>query len=200
MLNSINDLLKISVVSGIVSSIAIFIYQSLFKHWLSKDLEKYKNTLNEEFKRNEIKFSKLHNDRAEILRELYSKLVDLIINAKDLIDVCNECIQIYSIEQKKERINAYYILYKDFINFTDKNRIFFNKNICSLINKIKKSLLVRFSENVDIDLGFELKEEYQTNLQYQYWAETLNDIIDLDLSKLKNVLEDEFRVLLGIEC
>ena len=198
VVNTIYDFLKLSISAGVISAIIVFLSQSIWGHWLNRDLEKYKNLLAETVKQNEIKFSKLHHDRAEILRELYSRLIDLIDDLKDMVRICSDWNHIFDLNDKQTSIDNYKNEYTAFFSFVHKNRIFFNKNTCALLEKIEQVLISPFNEIISTDCGVELSPTTKSRLIFQGWAEYANDMLELELLDLKLILENEFRNMLGI--
>ena len=78
------DWIKVFQMIGITSGISIIILfiigyfaKIIFNSLIERDVENFKAQLQLSITEHRIKFFKLHSDRAETIRELYSRLVDL---------------------------------------------------------------------------------------------------------------------------
>ncbi|EEL16931.1 hypothetical protein bcere0016_24760 [Bacillus cereus 95/8201] len=205
-----------------------YLFKTLFAHVLNKQLEDHKTALNKQISENQLMvnkqledhktiltrqidehkselqklenkhhiiFNKLHENRAETIKVLYSKFVDLenkMINLTKLFRAAGE-------KSMKEKADEALMSYEDFISFYSVNRIYFNEDVCELIDKIEKEI-----RGTLIDTGV-----YELNLiesgpgskvseqQTQIWIKNWNRI-EKDVPKLKGNLEGEFRKLLGV--
>lgn len=120
-----------------------FIARSIFLHFLSHDLEAYKaklaaeNTLAvEKFKAElqSITFQRqqLHVERMKILADLYERLV--ISHDALLVFVSVREIENYSEAVKNAMTKA-----DEFFNYFDNKRIYFDENLCQLIENLHES-------------------------------------------------------------
>jgi len=62
------------------SGLLIWLIKKIFTHYFDKDIEKYKHGLQQE----QIKFSKLYDERAKVISKLYELLDILYSNAHSL--------------------------------------------------------------------------------------------------------------------
>ena len=83
-INLLNNIGIFAVSSGFF----IWLVKKIFEVFIDKDIEKYKDKLNQELQKfkNELKiveiekqvaYTRLHNDRAELIKQLYQKVVKL---------------------------------------------------------------------------------------------------------------------------
>ncbi|AGK97587.1 hypothetical protein [Clostridium pasteurianum] len=181
----IKFLISVTSISGVI----IYLSKSMFSHVLSKDLEKYKKKLESLNKEYEIKFSKLHEERAKVIRDLYYSLVEMESNYKILFELYIEKLIDYSpLNNIKKKIFDNISLFN---NQYKKNRIYFNNDICILCDEIN----VKFNK---IKIGdFITCIENRTQID-EYQVKLSKSLLDEDILKLRNKLEDEFRKILGV--
>jgi hypothetical protein len=170
-----------------------FFGKSLFNTYLTKQIETYKAELQRLTNQHQITFSKLHEERAVVIKELYSKITNLDIKMSNLgkkYETSNEL----SMEKKWEQaVNSYYA----FAEYYNVNRIYFNVGICKTIdgiisncNKIFVNIDTYGMNKVDSSSDFDVK---QIEVLYKNW-EGIEGI-----GSLKTELEKEFRNILGVQ-
>ncbi len=137
-------------------------------------------------KKKVIKFSKLHDRRAEVIEELYSKLVDLEPKAEK-----------YSItwDGKKDR-EAFLNATLTFVDFSQKKRIFFKGSTYKILDEIESEYM-NFLSNMKTLHRKEFSEE--DNKERDRSIDEVGKIIRNKIPLLKEKLEKEFRKMLGIQ-
>lgn len=177
-----------------------FLCRNIILHFLNKDISHYKEKIKTEFEKEKIKyqtqFQDLHAKRAEIIDELYKKIMDFQLPAKMVIvsatvyvkskDMRNES---YIIERMKKSVEACIELKAYF----EKNKLYFNKSFCEKFDFYTSSVsepAMKFWELIE---------------KGDCTEEILSDFIKSPLinmkvqDAIKEDLENEFRQLLGIE-
>lgn len=182
---------------------AAWLTRSLVQHFFSRDLEKFrlevtiqhdiaveraKSELQRAFREREIRFSHLHEKRAELIAELYQQTLETN-------DAAEACVEAFKEKPTKRRVD----LAKEAIDRGDKlaefvirNKIYFSKHLASDLEQLYLCLI-------------------DTGLTYRMHCEALRegkDCSDFDASihevqvdtrgALKTI-EEEFRSLLGVE-
>ena len=71
------SILKFFIGVGIISGAVAFIGKKIVEAFLAAKIEKYKSNLEKIAIEHSIRFQKLHSERAEAIKTLYEKLVDL---------------------------------------------------------------------------------------------------------------------------
>ena len=168
----------------------IFIAQQIFKTWL--DYRKY---------RYEVVFSKLHQERAETIKELYKKIVLLEYAIRNFLfpehagrDLKSESEDSLSQDYFLDKMNQ---AFADTIDFFVLNKIYLSVDLCRQIEMLVKEYIGvgQNYSNVLIDIkkkGFDmwvkkrLKEKNELREDYQ-----------IAISELLKKLENEFRKTLG---
>ena len=146
------ELLKYLGSGTVLIGMVAWLVRSLFIHILNRDVEIHKILLKAENDRNleqlktqlqlkafehEIKYSKLHNRRAEVIAELYTKIRSVQLTSFPLFDeyisghndvefTQNEKITIVKFRSVFRELNELYI----------RNRIFFKEQTCLKIDKM----------------------------------------------------------------
>ncbi|RKR08194.1 hypothetical protein C8C83_5429 [Flavobacterium sp. 90] len=160
---------------------------------LDKNLESHKSLLSQASQENQIRFSKLHSDRAEIVKNLYSKLVTMEKSMNSFMAPFQAAGDIPLEEKRRIAANDG----NDFSDYFDSNEIFFNENTCSIINSINENFEKAFNEFTAISPG-------QPNAQNEILRmhKSMNayyDILNKKVVELKSKLKADFRDTLGVK-
>ncbi|PES17528.1 hypothetical protein CN501_08285 [Bacillus cereus] len=169
-----------------------------YKSILNQQTEHYKAELQRINNKHQITFSKLHADRAEIIKGLYKVLVKLERSSLDLLDpqgIVNNTIDESTMRglvvKTAQHTNVLYDEYKI-------NRIYFSEDICKLIESIIVHMQVIGAYLIDCppnNIGQELKGSIPIQDRTK---ELVAYRISEEIPKLKKDLEFEFRKLLGV--
>ena len=206
---------------GVATGILATLVKSLVGNSLNRDLEAYKSKLNadleahksslakdvETFKSNlqlatiehQIRFSKLHDKRAEVIQDLYRKLVAL-----DTV--------IHSVFKKfrkdgeaslEEKVRKYGRLHNELNEFFPPNRIFFSSETCRVIDDLLFLSRDTYFDITTYPIDPE-SSEYKygprdlLNERHEYW-EKARQAFETDIKNLKEQLETQFRTMLGVK-
>jgi hypothetical protein len=193
----------ISVFGGSIAffSAAAWLAKSLVSHFLKKDVETYKAQLQfdqslmmEKFRadlekvslEHQVKFSKLHEKRAEVIAELYS----LIVLANDAIESCLEAFQ----AKKKQASLANTATQRgdELANHITFNKIYFSLALSRELDELSVCL---------IDAAISYKFYCEDSPKKESWEniESLLSEATIDASSALRIAEAEFRELLGVE-
>ena len=180
---------------------------------LALDLEKHKANLELESKRFQselelkqnqfnIQFSKLHQDRAEVIKDTHAKLVELHSAMCDYTALARLIKEGEDEEENKrlriERANKALIEFNDCVI---SNSIFFEKSFFCRLNHIRTEYGKR---GWDYNFYKEMMRREGSNLDEntykRYWEQTIeiSNSFLADFPPLIEELEDEFRKLLGV--
>lgn len=173
-----------------------------YKSTLMKEIEEHKNHLSIISLEHQVKFTKLHDERAEKIKSLYSKVVEI---EKALI-FSTTIAQGPEFVTDTARDEAAIEKLRELISSLDHDRIFFSldtlKKFDSIIKEswdiIFQMMTVRRSASQgerDIRIGREPSQAYYN--QTDLWGNA-NDRTQKEFGILKEELASEFRELLGI--
>jgi cell division protein FtsB len=164
----------------------------------SKDIEQYKSVLNHLTKRHEIIFTKLHENRAHVIEQLYENLINTDTSFHSLV----KPFQTIGEADLNEKFGIFVKNYNEYYQFYQKKRIYFSPSVCKIIDDLNKIL---FESHVDLTMypiDSESSEyKFQPELikeRNKYWN-TIWERYKEEFSCLKDELENSFRSLLGVE-
>jgi len=182
----------------------------LKKTELNQNLESYKsqidlkskdfqNQLDKKLNDFNIRFSKLHNHRAEVIKELYLKLVELHASLFFFSRTIHPIIHDARSEEaaRLERLNKAIF---DFNDYMVPNKIYFTKqmaskmeNIANTYYEISSELSYAIRTVKDHDLGQEVRKPMRERIN------EISNMVDKDFTLLIEELENEFRIILGVD-
>ncbi|MFA0962237.1 hypothetical protein AB9P05_10545 [Roseivirga sp. BDSF3-8] len=172
-----------------------------FKGYITKETERYKNDLEHLRLEYEIKYSRLHQDRASIVQSLYGKLIHLRISMERM----TAPLKYGSDENEREReenalINNATDRFDDFSVFYEVNKLIFPSDICELIEEIKDTYYdaifdymepVRFQKMGVVDK----KDLIEPRKKAIEAGKTIREKVPAILGKI----EQHFRLYLGVD-
>jgi len=196
----------------IASGLIIWLIQKTFDSYITKRFEAYKSelqiksnehklTLDKDLKDYESKLNLfinksnlLHQRRLDILSKLYRKLVFL---NRTMFEMTRLVKFVYNVEDRdaseNKRIMDAGLAYNDFSEYFDKNKIYFSTEICDLIVKLKKEFWNSYN---DYTFGSKFGLP-PSDMTYQQ-AKDAAKKIDEDVPKILDIIETEFRKLVGV--
>lgn len=149
-----------------------------FKSQNDNKLEKIRSKL----KLYELKQSKLHNDRADVIAKMYAMLKEMY--------GCIEEILIADRERQKILFENFWTIWNEYRNYYPKNIIFLPKKTANTVEEVSKELLNMFlySNTINNSSIYGIEQTLQKV-----------DNISQKLLSILEPLENEFRKLLGDE-
>ncbi len=182
----VQNLLYFLIASGVIA----FIIRSLFKQLLNKDIEKFKNRLFLE----KIKFSKLHEERAKVIKELYEKLVDF---ENSMISLTKPIQWIEELKEK-EKLKISSKKGNEFENYCKKNKIYFDGELCEILDEISKEMKKSWTDFYVYPGERETLSKEEISKKWEIRISAWRRI-HLKVQPLKDKLEEEFRKMLGVK-
>lgn len=185
-------------IAGISAALA-FIGKKTVEAFLNSRIEKYKSNLEKIATEHSIRFQQLHTERAQVIKEMYQKLVDLDLALSATLKAFHHVSE-PSIEEK---VNAVSKAHNDLYYFYLPKKIYFEKSLCSLLDTI-----IENSKDVFIDITTypldptSIEYKYDRALlkeRHEYWDKA-RKTHSSEICQLKEKLEDEFRNILGINA
>ncbi len=110
---------------GLALIFALWITASLMQIWIAIKTNAYLDSLKRATERDAIRFSKLHEKRALLIKELYDKLL-----------VCSEAGMIYVTDASDENKKKFFRSMMDFGSHYKTNKIYFSEKICDKIHDV----------------------------------------------------------------
>jgi hypothetical protein len=154
-------------------AVAKVLSETLLKHWFKKDFKHFERKLDDISKRQEIQFSKLHEERARVIKEYYTKLIAL----GRRFDSAHISL-LFGDKEKQQQVCTEVLTFAD---FHEDNQIYFDettaKKIAIIISQFLNLHTITTVDIMDAEIG-EIRG---------------------DIAELISLLRDDFRVMLGVE-
>jgi hypothetical protein len=173
-----------------------------YKAELTKDIEEFKNELSKVSMEHQVRFSKLHEQRAEIVKYFFGEIVELeglLIHATSINQGPEFMLDIQRDDTAMDKIRG-------LINYFDLNRIFFSKSTVVKVDAIFKESWEIIAQMRAVRRSASEANRYtkqNTPLPQSYVS--ASDLWDKAFERshyqykaLKEELANEFRMLLGI--
>jgi len=150
---------------------------------ITRKVEEVKTEFIKVSSEHQIRFSKLHEKRAEIIAELYRRLNNFHWA------VCAFLRDFHTTKNDKKEFKKLDDKSYEFTDYFHNHRIYFNENICSKINELVDAL---YSAYVPL-------ESRDSNDKYlkEDWNNCA-EIVQKQYPKIKESLESDFRKILGV--
>lgn len=190
----------IKFLGGTTALTGLFAYlgKTTIESFLTGKLEAHKKNLEQIATENTIRFQQLHSERAEVVKVLYSKLVLLDGSLYSTL----RRFQAVGEPSMVEKVNELANNYNSFREYFLPNKIFFEEPLSDKIDDI-----IEDAKGVFFDLTThpvntsELSSQYHQDVldeRHDFW-EKARSIHENKTSSLKEELENEFRLILGIK-
>jgi hypothetical protein len=155
------------------------------------EIEKLKDSLEKVAFEHQVRFSSLHEKRAEIIADLYARLVAAQRDGNRFVTV-----EAWDDNARREAYEATHTKIVDFYNFVEKNRIYLPEPVCDLLKTfvadVRRGIIgMKFYAPVEPSDNPEHNENRVTVVEHVY--ETFQEKIP----EARAALEKEFRTILG---
>ncbi len=170
-----------------------------FKGQIEQQNKDFQHQLDRTLNEFNIRFSKLHEERAEVIKELYKRIVELhsamVIFTRRVHVVIDN-----GDKEEEERLISVNKALNEFHNFFIPNRIFFNKVLAGKLENLSKEYWNKgwdfASMHGQFKAGGLTKEIVKSYLEK---SRKITETIETDFVKLIEDLENEFRQMLGVK-
>lgn len=156
-------------------------------------IEHLKNELKLKTIEHQVRFSRLHEKRANVIAELYGHLVETLWEAESFLSP----MQWAGEPDKEEKHRVAMNKLVDFFRFFDKQRIYLPEELCESLEKLAlevRSHVINFG--VYVRFNEESLNDSTRNNKEKAWNEGW-DAIKNQVPQARKSLEEEFRALLG---
>jgi hypothetical protein len=173
--------------SAVLFAAVAWLARSVVKHFLDRDLANFKLKLERASYEHQIRFSKLHEIRAQIIAELYGRLFEFHWA------VCGFLRDFHKANHDAKRIQDLDIKSYDFKDYFDKHRIHFTENICHKVDELVNAL---YSAYVPLQAIGSDSDRYDKQSR-QDWNKCAK-IVQEKYPEIMESLESDFRKILGV--
>jgi len=156
------------------------------------EIERLKSSLQRAAFEHQVQFSKLHEKRAEVIAELYRRLVDVFWSSQRFVLTSENSPQP---GQREEYARANQHI-REFVSFFEAHQIYLPARVCTLVEKFVAPLR-RAVASAGVYGRIEYPNE-RTRLQIQDAFTKAYEAFDADIPAAKSALEAEFRTMLGV--
>jgi len=163
-------------------------HKAVLKAETEIEIEKFKSQLSQLSIEHQIRFSKLHELRAEIIAETYSLLKNLYIKLGDYVKLFEPAGDQPRDERRKLAIAAH----EKFSTYFQEKIIFFPKATANKLEKINTDLVKSFNQ---FSFGVEMASQMGQN-STENWIKVFESV-NGEIKEALTDIEDEFRGLLG---
>ena len=186
---SFEEIVQNIIFFGIVSGLITWLIRSLFTQYLKRDIQQYKHKLVEE----QIRFSKLHEKRADVIQNLYSRLVDFEGKMASFVNPFQPAGAL-PIQKKKEDAGK---AGDEFVKYSSINKIYFSKELCEIIEDINKQFKRAWIDFTTFTVYEKSNRVLTSEEKHRNWIKAW-DTVSKEIPKLREKLESEFREILGV--
>jgi hypothetical protein len=159
---------------------------------LAKDIEKFKADLHAAAVEHQVRFSKLHQKRVEVLAQLYKLLVEANWQAATFVSP----MQWAGDPNKKTQYATAVKAIAEYFRFFDKHRIWRPARLCDPLEAFAKQLRSP-TIHLGVYVGIEHPTENTLKERGEVWAKAWESV-ERDIPKLRTAIEAEFRELLSV--
>jgi hypothetical protein len=157
------------------------------------EIERLRSGLQKTAVEHQVRFAKLHERRAEVIAELYNRLVEAQQEGERFVFVGSYAEQ----PEQKEAYNATAQKLRDLYFFVEKHRIYLPERVCTLLNNfmdpVRKTVI-----GVGVYSSFEYPTQ-QTSEAKNRLLLAASEAFEQKIPTARRAVEEEFRTLLGVE-
>ena len=180
------------ITSATIVAVALgWVLRRLIDNFFSHKIEQYKAQLDKENIKYRITYERLHAERAEVIKNVYKKIVNTY-------DAFHDYIKPLRLAGEPTQAEHHKIAGETFNNFSyyyRENRIFFAEPIACRIDAILNLFMEIYNQ---FEMSKILKEDVSTYAGVQEWNKAFERLKN-EVPPIKSEIEKEFRNMIGIE-
>lgn len=196
----LNQIFALAIGGTTIGVIVIYLGKFILSKGSELLLENYKNQLEISKNEHQIKFSKLHEERAKIIESIYHNFYELEVKLEHMTTL----FQGPGWRTDTERDNDAIKKYTDTCELLEKNRIYFTENLCDKLSSalenysaiIEQMLKAKSHAKFESDgSGFRFPEKEGS---LDLWKDAEKKV-KREIKNLRLELATEFRELIGVK-
>ncbi len=157
-----------------------------YKGTLNKEIEGLKAELEKEKLEHQVKFSKIHEERAQVIKEMYKRLIKIHYDA-----------QVHFVNRDKQEKSEHPVSYLfETLRYFEDHELLFPDNVCDLISETI-GLYTQLATNVEGLSVASRSTQDNKNERERYWYDKIYDSLQRKIPELKRELKKEFRKLIS---
>lgn len=194
--------------NAVLLAVLGWLAKSFVQQLLYKDIEQFKTTLaaesaaaTEHLKHelqlvtveHQIRFSKLHEKRAEVIANLYGLLVEAYWATRSFVATA----ELASEPPKREKYGAALNKTAEFYQFFDKNRIYLPEAVCGLLGEFVRNMREE-AIGFGVYVSYEDSQlpDHTVRQKLEAWQKAW-EYFESEIPKARSALENEIRGILG---
>jgi hypothetical protein len=194
--------------NAVLLAVLGWLAKSFVQQLLSKDIEQFKTTLaaesaaaTEHLKHelqlvtveHQIRFSKLHEKRAEVIASLYGLLVEAYWATQGFVSIAEWAGE----PSKKEKYTTALNKTAEFYQYFDKNRIYLPEVVCKLLDQFVRNMR-KEAIGFGVYVSYEDSQlpDHAVRQKFEAWQKAW-EYFENEVPKARSVLENELRRILG---
>ena len=182
----VNQLLVLILTPSAVVAVMAYLLRGFFNRALDRDLERYKSELKRQDHEFRTRFSLLHEKRAEVISEFYSRMVKAVGHLKNLTAVLRMGREDSLLEQKKETVHHL----NEMSQFFHEHELYFDESTAEKINSLIQILRESFTEFDVAQPGEEI--EHGPQADPDMWR-SAHKRVGEEVPPIKEELKEQFR-------
>jgi len=183
------NLLETLSITAIFSTAFVLIIRKLIEQFFSKDLEKFKSELQKELIKHRTKFEILHAERANVIKEVYRKIVKTQRAFESLI----KPLQLAGEPTEEEKTKILADEFNSLASYYRENRLFFNEALAQEIDKLLQKFIEIWNQ---WEYTKDLQQIGQPNVNE--WSKAWDKVKD-EIPPIQKAIENRFRDTIGID-
>ncbi|AFK20727.1 hypothetical protein E6P09_19000 (plasmid) [Haloferax mediterranei ATCC 33500] len=185
-LNLLRDFGVFAIGAGLLAYVA----RLTIKQYFDKQLQSYQTELDKEA----VKFTDLHQKRAEVIGEFYVKLAEFDQDMRALVDPMlsrgetsrEEKIEIAA--ESGEELRRFYL----------KNKIYFSSYVCETMDELLGEYRDMFHDFSVAKIHDAEKSLSESDERIEKWQSNWESLTEAEVPELRDELQSQFRDLLGV--
>ena len=175
--------------NAVLLSVLGWLAKSFVGHQLTKDFEGFKHDLQLASLEHKVKFSSLHEIRAGVIAELYSRTIEFLGAAQSLSNL----FEFKGEKSKEEKASVFGDKAAEFREYYIKHKIYFSTKTCEIIDRLWEK-----TWGVTREYAFWLRNKEDGNYQYlvDSWLKA-NETLENEVTEILDQLQSDFRTILG---
>jgi hypothetical protein len=189
------DWVLVFVLNTLVTGILVFVIQKVFDERASKRIEEFKANLRSAAFERETRFAKFHERQAEVIAELYKRLVQIQSGLRSYAHAIDSDVLNYT---KRGRDKAAEELIGAFWDYCQEHRLYLTKRLGERIEEFHRQSMLAYINLSSADISQELAsgDKFHQEEYIQELVEASRILAD-EISPVRDDIEQEFRKLLG---
>jgi hypothetical protein len=183
------EILSTFLSASVIVAVIGYLGKLLIESFAEKNLEKFKISLEAIANEHDVKFSRLHEERANVIKNFYTTIVELENYLKGILATLN-VMNINVADWNERYVHGFNSNCVILSKLYSPNKIFFSEEFCLKFDEFLNSI---FEINHSIS-NINLKDEKEKTLNHDVIFKFYQEII----KPLKKDLEKEFRIFLGV--